>query len=58
MAENMNWDHIEDNGGRFSGSAREGWGRLTENGRETTSGTKARPAGRIPDRCDVAEADR
>jgi uncharacterized protein YjbJ (UPF0337 family) len=52
----MNWDQIEGKWKRFSGAAREGWGKLTDNDRETIAGKKDQLVGRIQERYGVARA--
>jgi uncharacterized protein YjbJ (UPF0337 family) len=53
----MNWDEIEGKWTRFTGSARERWGRLTDNDWETITGKKDQLVGRIQERYAVAKAD-
>lgn len=43
----MNWDQIEGKWKRFTGSARERWGKLTDNHWQTVAGKKNRLVGRI-----------
>jgi uncharacterized protein YjbJ (UPF0337 family) len=43
----MNWDQLEGKCKRFAGSARERWGKLTNNNWEIIAGKKDRLAGRI-----------
>jgi uncharacterized protein YjbJ (UPF0337 family) len=43
----MNWDRIEGNWKQFKGSARQQWGRLTEDDLEVVGGKRERLAGRI-----------
>ena len=43
----MNWDRIEGNWKQFKGSARQQWGRLTEDDLEVVGGKRERLAGKI-----------
>ncbi len=43
----MNWDQIEGKWKQFTGSARERWGKLTDNDWETIAGKKDQLVGRI-----------
>jgi uncharacterized protein YjbJ (UPF0337 family) len=54
---NMNWDQIEGKWKRFTGSARERWGNLTDNDWETIAGKKDQLVGRIQERYGVAKAE-
>jgi uncharacterized protein YjbJ (UPF0337 family) len=49
----MNWDQIEGKWKRFTGSARERWGKLTDNDWETIAGKKDQLVGRIQERYGV-----
>jgi uncharacterized protein YjbJ (UPF0337 family) len=53
----MNWDQIEGKWKRFTGSARERWGKLTDNDWETIAGKKDQLVGRIQERYGVAKAE-
>ena len=44
---NMNWDQIEGRWRQFTGSARERWGKITDNDWEAVSGKKDQLVGRI-----------
>jgi uncharacterized protein YjbJ (UPF0337 family) len=52
----MNWDQIEGKWKRFTGSARERWGKLTNNSWETVAGKKDQLAGRIQEQYGVVRA--
>jgi uncharacterized protein YjbJ (UPF0337 family) len=54
---NMNWDQIEGKWKQFTGSARERWGKLTDNDWETIAGKKDQLVGRIQVRYGVAKAE-
>jgi uncharacterized protein YjbJ (UPF0337 family) len=43
----VNWDRIEGNWKQFKGSARQQWGRLTEDDLEVVGGKRERLAGKI-----------
>jgi uncharacterized protein YjbJ (UPF0337 family) len=53
----MNWDQIEGKWKQFTGSAREHWGKLTNNDWETIAGQKDQLVGRIQQRYGVAKAE-
>jgi uncharacterized protein YjbJ (UPF0337 family) len=53
----MNWDQIEGKWKQFTGSARERWGKLTDNDWETIAGKKDQLIGRIQVRYGVAKAE-
>ena len=53
----MNWDRIEGKWKQFTGSAREGWGKLTDNDWETIAGKKDQLVGRIQERYGIAKAE-
>jgi len=53
----MNWDQIEGKWKRFTGSARERWGNLTDNDWEAIAGKKDQLVGRIQERYGVAKAE-
>ena len=46
----MNWDQIEGKWKQFTGSARERWGKLTDDDLETVAGKKENLVGRIQER--------
>jgi uncharacterized protein YjbJ (UPF0337 family) len=50
----MNWDQIEGQWKRFTGSARERWGKLTGNDCQAIAGKKDQLVGRIQARYGVA----
>lgn len=53
----MNWDQIEGKWKRFTGAARERWGKLTDNDWETIGGKKDQLVGRIQERYGVAKVE-
>jgi uncharacterized protein YjbJ (UPF0337 family) len=53
----MNWDQIEGKWKQFTGSARERWGKLTENDWERIAGRKDQLVGRIQELYGVARAE-
>lgn len=53
----MNWDQVAGRWKRFTGSARERWGKLTDNDWETIAGKRHQLAGRIQEQCGLARAD-
>ena len=53
----MNWDQIEGKWKQFTGSARERWGKLTDNDWETIAGKMDQLVGRIQERYGVAKAE-
>jgi uncharacterized protein YjbJ (UPF0337 family) len=53
----MNWDQIEGKWKQVAGSARERWGKLTDNDWETIAGKKDQMVGRIQERYGVAKAE-
>ena len=53
----MNLDQIEGRWKRFTGSARERWGKLTDNNWERFGGKKDQLAGRIQERYGAVRAD-
>ena len=53
----MTWDQIEDKWKQLTGSARERWGKLTDNDWETIAGKKDQLIGRIQERYGVANAE-
>jgi uncharacterized protein YjbJ (UPF0337 family) len=56
----MNWDQMEGKWKQFKGSARERWGKFTEDDMETLGGRKDQLVGKIQERYGVAreEAER
>jgi uncharacterized protein YjbJ (UPF0337 family) len=55
--EHMNWDQIEGKWKQLTGSAREHWGKLTNDDWETIAGKKDQLVGRIQERYGVAHAE-
>ena len=53
----MNWDQIEGKWKQSAGSARERWGKLTDNDWETIAGKKDQLVGRIQELYGVAKAE-
>jgi uncharacterized protein YjbJ (UPF0337 family) len=53
----MNWDQIEGKWKQLTGSARERWGKLTDNDWEIIAGKKDQLVGRIQARYGLAKAD-
>ena len=53
----MNWDQIEGKWKQVAGSARERWGKFTDNDWETLAGKKDQLVGRIQERYGVTKAD-
>ena len=53
----MNWDQIEGKWKQFTGSARERWGKLTDNDWETIAGKKDQLVGRIQERYGLAKEE-
>ena len=53
----MNWDQIEGMWKQFSGSARERWGKITDNDWQTIAGKKDQLVGRIQERYGVTNAE-
>jgi uncharacterized protein YjbJ (UPF0337 family) len=53
----MNWDQIEGKWKQFTGSAREHFGKLTDNDWETVAGKKDQLVGRIQVRYGLAKAE-
>ena len=51
----MNWDQIEGKWKQVTGSARERWGKLTDNDWEMIAGQKDQLVGRIQERYGVAK---
>ena len=53
----MNWDQIEGQWKQFTGSARERWGKLTDDDWQTVAGKKDQLVGRIQERYGIAKAE-
>jgi len=53
----MNWDQIEGKWKQFTGSARERWGKLTDNDWQTINGKRDQLVGRIQERYGVANEE-
>ena len=53
----MNWDQIEGKWKQFSGSARERWGKLTDDDIQTLTGQKDHLVGKIQERYGIAQAE-
>ena len=53
----MNWDQIEGKWKQFTGSARERWGKLTDDDWQTIAGKKDQLVGRIQERYGIAKAE-
>jgi uncharacterized protein YjbJ (UPF0337 family) len=53
----MNWDQIEGKWKRLSGSAREQWGKLTDDDLQTLAGQKDQLVGKIQERYGIAKAE-
>ena len=53
----MNWDQIEGKWKQFTGSARERWGKLTDDDMQTIIGQKDNLVGRIQERYGIDRAD-
>ncbi|MGD0363817.1 MAG: CsbD family protein [Bryobacteraceae bacterium] len=53
---NMNWDQFAGKWKRFTGSARERWGKITNNNRQTFTGKKDQLAGRIQEQYGAIKA--
>jgi len=53
----MNWDQIEDKGKQFTGSARQRWGKLTDDDWQSVAGKKDQLVGRIQERYGIAKAE-
>ena len=56
----MNWDRIEGNWEQLKGSARERWGKLTDDELQEARGKRERLSGRVQERYGIAkdEAER
>jgi uncharacterized protein YjbJ (UPF0337 family) len=53
----MNWDQIEGKWKQFTGSARERWGKLTDDDLQTLTGHKDHLVGKIQERYGIAKAE-
>ena len=53
----MNWDLIEGRWKQFTGSARERWGKLTDDDMQTLTGQKDNLVGKIQERYGIAKED-
>jgi uncharacterized protein YjbJ (UPF0337 family) len=53
----VNWDQIQGKWKQFSGSARERWGKLTDDDLQTLTGQKDQLVGRIQERYGIAKAE-
>ena len=53
----MNWDQIEGKWKQFTGSARERWGKLTDDDMQTLTGKKDNLVGKIQERYGIAKAE-
>lgn len=53
----MNWDQIEGMWKQLTGSAREQWGKLTDDDWQTIAGKKDQLVGRIQERYGIAKAE-
>jgi len=53
----MNWDQIEGKWKQFTGSARERWGKLTDDDIQTLSGKKDNLVGKIQERYGIAKEE-
>jgi uncharacterized protein YjbJ (UPF0337 family) len=53
----MNWDEIEGNWKRLTGSARERWGKFSDDDWQTIAGKKDRLVGRLQERYGIANAE-
>lgn len=53
----MNWDQVEGKWKQFTGSARERWGKLTDNDWEMVAGKKDHLVGLIQERYGVAKEE-
>ena len=53
----MNWDQIEGKWKQFTGSARERWGKLTDDDMQTLTGKKDHLVGKIQERYGIAKAE-
>jgi uncharacterized protein YjbJ (UPF0337 family) len=55
--EHMNWDQVEGKWKQLSGSAREQWGKLTDDDMQTLTGQKDQLVGKIQERYGLAKAE-
>lgn len=53
----MNWDQVEGKWKQFTGSARERWGKLTDDDMQTLTGQKDQLVGKIQERYGVAKEE-
>ncbi len=53
----MNWDQIEGKWKQLAGSARERWGKITDDDWQTIGGKKDQLIGRIQERYGIAKAE-
>lgn len=53
----MNWDQVEGKWKQFTGSARERWGKLTDDDWQTIAGKKDQLVGRIQERYGIAKEE-
>lgn len=53
----MNWDQIEGKRKQITGSARERWGKLTDDDWQTVAGKKDQLVGRIQERYGIAKSE-
>jgi uncharacterized protein YjbJ (UPF0337 family) len=53
----MNWDQIEGKWKQLHGSAREQWGKLTDDDLQTLTGQKDQLVGKIQERYGIAKAE-
>ena len=53
----MNWDQIEGKWKQFTGSARERWGKLTDDDIQILTGKKDHLVGKIQERYGIAKAE-
>lgn len=53
----MNWEQLEGKWKQFSGSARERWGKLTDDDLQSLTGRKDHLAGKIQERYGIAAAE-
>ena len=53
----MNWDEIEGKWKQFTGSARERWGKLTDDDMQTLTGKKDHLVGKIQERYGIVKEE-
>ncbi len=53
----MNWDQLEGKWKQFTGSARERWGKLTDDDVQTLTGKKDHLVGKIQERYGIAKEE-